>query len=618
MKRLPRTLAAAWFLCSCTTWAAELRTLPPDQPHFRRPVEVLPLDGSTALVANRRSGTVSLVDVRDWSVAAEYVVGGRPSDLARWGRFVLLTDEEHSRLVVLEIDAAAAKAVWQVPVPQAPVSVLVSGDGRWCSVCSLWARKVTLIELPAENGADEPPKIAATIELPFSPREQVHAAAQGKLIVADAFGGRLAVISCGDFKLAAVQSLAAHNIRGLAVSADGQRLLVSHQILNELAPPRSSDIIWGVMITNGVRMLPVNSVVDPRADVNVGGRFVPLGDGGHGAGDPDALAVDADGRMLVALAGIGEVALVQPDGYALQRVKAGRRPVAVAALDAGRFLVADELGDAVCLVEVQGSTASADPDVSATGTSGPDAAPVTFSIGVTAATRANLMIRLLRLGEAPEPTAADRGEALFYDARVSHANWFSCHSCHTDGHTNGGLADTFGDGGVGAPKRVLSLLGVSETGPWAWKGDKPTLESQIRQSAELTMQGRKLSDAETADLVAFLKTLAPPPAWAPAASLQDAALIQRGRMLFADLDCTACHAGETLTSPHAYDVGLTDARGTKEFNPPSLRGVGHRDGLFHEKQAADLEEVVTRFRHQLSRDLNDTERQALLRFLRSL
>ena len=46
----------------------------------------------------------------------------------------------------------------------------------------------------------------------------------------------------------------------------------------------------------------------------------------------------------------------------------------------------------------------------------------------------------------------------------------SCHSCHPDGHTNGLLNDNLGDGNFGAPKRVLSLLGVGQTGPWAWNG----------------------------------------------------------------------------------------------------------------------------------------------------
>ena len=42
-----------------------------------------------------------------------------------------------------------------------------------------------------------------------------------------------------------------------------------------------------------------------------------------------------------------------------------------------------------------------------------------------------------------------------------HDDWYSCHSCHTDGHTTGEIGgNTLGDGHYGAPKRIMTLLGV--------------------------------------------------------------------------------------------------------------------------------------------------------------
>ena len=86
----------------------------------------------------------------------------------------------------------------------------------------------------------------------------------------------------------------------------------------------------------------------------------------------------------------------------------------------------------------------------------------------------------------------------------------SCHSCHTDGHTNNLLSDTLGDGSYGAPKRVPSLLGVAATGPWTWTGSIPRLEDQIRKSIVTTMHGTKPTDEQVADLAAYLSSLAPP------------------------------------------------------------------------------------------------------------
>src|SRR6185436_9074995 len=50
----------------------------------------------------------------------------------------------------------------------------------------------------------------------------------------------------------------------------------------------------------------------------------------------------------------------------------------------------------------------------------------------------------ISLGPVGALTAADRGEALFYDTSLSINGWTSCHSCHPDGHTTGQLADTLG------------------------------------------------------------------------------------------------------------------------------------------------------------------------------
>src|SRR4029078_11970428 len=109
-------------------------------------------------------------------------------------------------------------------------------------------------------------------------------------------------------------------------------------------------------------------------------------------------------------------------------------------------------------------------------------------------------------------TLAQRGELLFYDARLSHDGWLSCHSCHTDGHANGQKNDNFSDRSFGAAKRVLSLLGVADTLPLAWNGQGPRLERQIHNSVQSTMQREDaLAGEDVTALAAFLKSLALPP-----------------------------------------------------------------------------------------------------------
>ncbi|MFP6762415.1 MAG: cytochrome c peroxidase, partial [Planctomycetaceae bacterium] len=449
-------------------------------------------------------------------------------------------------------------------------------------------------------------------------REQVFGRDNSSLIVADAFSGRLAVIDSASRTLTALHEFGAHNIRGLAIKADTGRLLISHQLLNHKAVPRRSDIIWGVMVDNTIRELNLHKILQGQPDAVQGGRFISVGYAGQGAGDPDSLFVDDQGRTVIALAGVGEVSIVESDGNGFRRVAVGRRPVALMPVSTDRFVAVNELSDSLSLIDLTDkpeTQRSKSPSVA----SG-DVADTQYGSGSYGSTYldSNISVRHLPLGQSPPPGPVERGEALFFDARVSHANWFSCHSCHTDGHSNGGLADTSGDNSTGAPKRVLSLLGVGETGPWGWNGGQASLAGQVQQSSESTMKGHGLSATAADDVVAFLKTLTPPPPFQKIGSTADSRVARDGRHLFESFNCTACHAGRALTSSQTYDVGLVDEQGLTVYSPPSLRGVGHRSALFHDGRAVGVREVVTKYRHQLPRKLNSGEQQALIRYLNSL
>jgi mono/diheme cytochrome c family protein len=402
-----------------------------------------------------------------------------------------------------------------------------------------------------------------------------------RLIVADGFGGQLAVIDAARGTIASIRELPAHNIRGLSLNPDGSRLLVSHQILNSLARTTPDDVHWGMLMGNVVRALKLDHVRDPKADLLRESVVHPVGEAGNAAADPAEVEPATHGRIVVALSGVGEIGVFPEDDSEFHRVAVGGRPTALAlSTGCSRAFAADELSDCVSVVDLE--------------------------------THARLAT--ISLGPRPELTVADRGERLFYDGRLSHHGWMSCHSCHTDGHSNGLLNDNLGDGAFGAPKRVLPLGGVTQTGPWAWNGQMNSLELQISKSVETTMRGKGIRDDQAQALVAFLETVAPAP---PAAEL-DAAAIERGRRVFESQNCKRCHAPPTYTSPGAYDVGLKDELDAVQFNPPSLRGVGQRDTLFHDNRARSLTEVFGKFKHQLQGDPPQRDLADLAMFLRSL
>jgi cytochrome c peroxidase len=145
------------------------------------------------------------------------------------------------------------------------------------------------------------------------------------------------------------------------------------------------------------------------------------------------------------------------------------------------------------------------------------------------------------------------------------------------------------------------------------------LHEQVQKSLENTMHAPKFTPQDVLDITAFLHTLSFPPPLQPAteapedkAQLVPRRFVQQPRL-------RKCHVPPlTYTSPEIYEVGLEDEKGLKNFNPPSLRGVGQGYNFFHDGRAKTLEAVFTEHAHQLDRPLEKAELADLLRFLRSL
>ena len=87
------------------TDAGNAPRLDPADPHFRRPVAAGLIGQHLLCVANRRSGSVSLVDVDTATVVGEWCIGEQLSDLAVLPnqQRVLVTDDKRHELIALEL-----------------------------------------------------------------------------------------------------------------------------------------------------------------------------------------------------------------------------------------------------------------------------------------------------------------------------------------------------------------------------------------------------------------------------------------------------------------------------------------------------------------------------------
>jgi len=408
----------------------------------------------------------------------------------------------------------------------------------------------------------------------------------GKLVIADAQLGRLTTLDLETEAVELSRSFFGHNVRGLAVSADGRMLLVGHQMLNELAHTIRNDVHWGLLMSNDLRWLRIDSLLNPERVLYAGGHMHPVGEANDAAADPNEVAVAPDGTAVIALGGVNQIGIGRESDYSLERYRVGRRPTAVSIAPGGNTVaVANTFDDSITLFDLRRRKETA----------------------------------RIPLGPQPELSAAERGEQLFYDGSLSLEGWMSCHSCHTDGHSGGLLNDNLSDGAFGAPKRVISLLTAKDTAPYAWNGEMESLHEQIRRSTEVTMQRpTDVRDDDLDALAAYVQTLDLPPPVDELRGAADPAAIARGRKQFAARGCQKCHAPPHYTTPRAYDIGLHDKHGNRRFNPPSLRGLSHRRAFFHDGRAKELADVFQEHGHQVDEVLGERELSDLLAFLRSL
>ncbi len=563
------------------------------RPALRRPVAMV-RHNERLFIANRDTSSLSVVDLAQGRVLAEHKVGEELADLiaVRDDGLLLAVDRAAHRVLLVKPTHERPEIISQHETAKYPVGAVMSADGKSICVAGYWSRRLTLLSVSNSN----PPKLelAATLDLPFVPLKQL-AIDDRHVLVADAFAGQLAVVDVPARKLRSVQTFFGHNIRGLALNADRREVLLTHQLLNAIGATTASNISWGGVISNTLHSIPISLLLkseclDFETPERIHGSRVPLGEQGRAAGDPSAVVTSPQGEIFVTLSGVHDVGVFRPRELQLQRANVGRRPIALE-LDAeqSRLLVLNQFDDSISVLDPR-----------------------------TLGTR-----RTISLGPQATRSPQQRGEELFADARLALDGWYSCHSCHSDGHSNGLLNDNFGDNTFGTPKHILTLLGTGLTEPWGWTGTQPDLKTQIARSIEFSMAGPgkgapKIDDAALEALTTYTALLPPAPGLKAARGTLDAEKARRGQRHFDRMFCFKCHQPPHYASPLKFSVGLKDEAGHDDFNPPSLRGVSQRGPYFHDNRAKRLRDVFEQFDHAGAASLEATELEELLEFLSSI
>ena len=578
------TLIAVSMLATTLAVAAETDRSPSDL--------TLTPDGQWVVTANTTSGTASLVDLKNGRVAAEIPVGDRPLSVAvsRDGKQAIVTNWLSDSVTLLRVVPPKLEAVATLAVGDEPRGVVFSRDGSKAYVVLSGENAVVAVDL-------EKRKLVARAAVGHEPWHLALTNDGQTLAVGNALSRTVTVLDANTLRPTHTVRLLGRNVRHLAVSPNGTWAYVPF-IAERGRSTTKQHIDRGWVVGNRICRVPLGKP-GPREAMAMDTR-------GQAVADLDGIDVSPDGqRIAVTASGTHELILLRtplpfvayggPDDHVdpdlvrdarrFRRVPLGGRPLGVAFTpDGDELVVANYLSNTVQVVDFESAT----------------------------------ITKTIPLGGPENPSLARRGESVFYDARRSFNQWYSCHSCHTDGHTNGGLFDTFGDESYENPKKVLSLRGVMQTGPWTWHGAKTNLRDALRQSFETTMRGPEPTDDELDALTAYLKTIdfVKPPA-------VDRDAVARGQAIFQAKQCNACHAPPSFSSNEVYEVGIESKDDEhKGFNPPSLRNVARRAPFLHDGRARTLEEVL-KVHHrpsQLSGETDLTAQQLadLIQFLKSL
>jgi cytochrome c peroxidase len=572
----------------------------PAEPH-RSPMDVAVLPGGRhALTANHTADSISLVDLEHGTILAEQPSGRQPVAVAssRDGRRAAVSNLWSGTLTLLEIHEATLKPVGQVAVGAFPRGLAFAPDGQTLYAAIAGAEEVILLDWSSQ-------KVLHRWPAPREPRHLVLSADGRWLAAASSRSGQVRCWNTQTRRLAWERKIGdGFNLRGLVFTPDTQALISAHVVRREF-PVSKENIEQGWVTDSRLTRLALQPEALPAASQ------IALDTRGLAVGDPHGLAFRADGgRLVVSASGTQELLLLDPaalpwssgdpgdflnprlraDERKFRRLTLGGRPLAVAFLgESERVVVANYLLDALQIVDTQ----------------------------------AGQLLRTIPLGAPAQPSLARQGEALFYDARRSHNQWFSCHTCHVEGHTCGLNFDTLNDDSYGNPKLTPTLRNVTQTGPWTWHGWQKDLGAAVTKSFTETMFGPQPSAQENQALVAFLQTLEHPPNphLGPGGSRSEAA--QRGEGLFhGKARCVKCHQGENYTSTSTYDVQLEpDGSPYLRWNPPSLRGVFDRGPYLHDGRARTLEELLEKHHapEKLGGEtLTPQERRDLIAFLQSL
>jgi YVTN family beta-propeller protein len=545
-------------------------------------------------------GTVCVVDAATGQLTAQIAVGHTPCApvlLPRGKRLFVCNRFDND---VSVIDLEAGKEAARVKAIREPIGAAATPDGALVLVTNLLpidpsdsydvAAELTVIDtatletsqIRLPNGSSSLHEVCVSPDGSYA--YAVHVLSRYAMPTTQLERGwmntnALSVIDVAEKKLLNTVllddiDLGAANPQGVATTADGQQILVSHRGTHELS----------VIDANGL-IEKLKSIPKTIEEAKAIGRYDTQGSYSSVTVDdvPNDLAFLVDLRRRVQLRRGGPWGLVRDEGPMINSPR-GLDVIGTTVYTAIYF------SDLVAVVDLED--------------------------------KSYYPVKVIRLGPEPEMTVQRRGEMHFHDADFCFQHWQSCSSCHPDARVDGLNWDLLNDG-LGNPKNARSMLLAHKTPPSMSSGVRGTAEEAVR--AGIThIQFAVRPEEEAAAIDEYLKSLEPVPSpYLVDGNLSEAA--ERGKTLFFSerVGCGQCHPEPLYTDLNMHNVGSKGQYDRRnDFDTPTLIEVWRTAPFMHDGHYSTMEQLMKEGKHgKLTGDvegLKEQEMNDLIEFVLSL
>lgn len=557
-------------------------------------------NSNTIFVAGKTANEIRAYNLNDFTNFKSLKTKLNPTAIAITDNEILITTTfSEGELVLANKESLKQNVI--VKVGHGAADVITNHDFSKAFVANQFSNDISVVDLKAKKETKRIPVLRQPSQLQISKNGKYlfvsNFITAGRADV-DTVTSEISIIDLEKEKLIKNIPLAngSNALHGMALSADGQYVFISHNLGRFQVPTTQLEQGW--MNTSALSIIDANSL-----------EFVAtvlLDEPENGAAGSWGIDCSPE-NILVAHSGTHDFSiidypkfiekLIQTEekeklSYDLrflsgirERVKTTGNGPRVLRVHNNQVFVANYFSDFIDIIDLE------NPDV--------------------------LQFQQLILNENLENDAVRLGEIYFNDATYCFQGWQSCNGCHPDNARTDGLNWDLMNDQMGNPKNCKSMLGAHETAPAMITGIRPDAETAVR--AGFTHIQFVQIEEEHAQLVdTYLKNLTA----VPSPFLVDGELslkAQKGKEVFEQVGCGYCHNGTWFTDQKLHEIGVQgkyDHQNT--WDTPTLVEVWRTGPYLHDGRSASMKEVFANEKHGLREELSEEEIDALVEYVMSL